>query len=148
MDNLASGLIGGVVGGLLGLIGALIVVAEQRLRWRKENRAAGRLVFHEIDYDLMCLKSQDGRTKLPELPSDHVWRAEQVRIASLVSRSDLELVVTGYLKLGALMKIVQRIGGGPSLEAWYASDGKRILEDAVGSLERAKQVMGAASPGR
>jgi len=45
IGNLLTGLIGAVVGGVIG--GVIVVWAEQ-WRWRRENRAAARLLYYEV----------------------------------------------------------------------------------------------------
>src|SRR6059058_2366050 len=97
-DSLLSGLIGAVIGGALG---ALIVVRAEQWRWRRENRAALRLLYYEVMANRILLEGSNAT--LATLGSKSVWQEQQVRIASSLNDSDLNKVAAAYVGFTGLL---------------------------------------------
>jgi hypothetical protein len=143
-DNLLSGLVGGVVGGLLGLIGAVIVTSADDRRWGRENVAAARLVFYEAMANRIMLKEPTKGVFLGNLATKAAWEAEQVRVASLLTQPDLEVVATAYRMLAVMLETRARITDA----AWRASldqpEGKSFLTRARADFDGAVAVLARA----
>jgi hypothetical protein len=108
-DNLLTGLVGGFMGGLLGLLGGVILAIEQRLRWRRENKAATTLVSGEVTFNLVYLeRTKTGALDAPALVSMGVWESERVRVASFLSINDLQTVSAAYVRVGAFVSLYQQ----------------------------------------
>src|SRR5438132_2718712 len=94
---LATGLIGAVIGGV-------IVVWAEQWRWRRENRAAARLLFYEVLHNISWLSTL---AEVPAAPlitrlSRATWDAEGVRVASLLTGRRLNLIAAAYFGLSQL----------------------------------------------
>src|SRR6266550_1500334 len=97
---LATGLIGAVAGGV-------IVVWAEQWRWRRENRAAARMLYYEVINNRVII---DALSKQPIAGfatrlSRGVWDAVGVRVASLVSGYQLNMIGTAYLGIEHLVSI-------------------------------------------
>src|SRR6266852_5092541 len=98
-DNLLSGFIGA-------FIGAVLVIGWERWVWRRENRAAARIVDAELMMNkgyLEVARKKD-RTAISMLGTA-AWDAEQVRVASLLNSEDLMTIVTAYESVRQLLKL-------------------------------------------
>jgi hypothetical protein len=108
IDKLLSGLLGA-------LVGALIVVRAEQWRWRRENKAAARLLYYEVIHNLAWLKPL---ADLPEGVADYqlsrsVW--DRSKSASVVLKSEeLNLIAAAYVD----MSIVLATRQGMDLAAW------------------------------
>jgi len=139
IDNLASGLIGAVVGG------AIVVWAGQ-WRWRRENRAAARLLYYEVLNNGTIL---DALIKQPIAGfaarlSRGVWDAQGVRVASIVSGFELNRLGAAYLGVENLVSMRPLLGD-QKWEAWIAEgDGKSMLTTTQDNFRRSAAILSRA----
>jgi hypothetical protein len=141
LDNLASGLIGAVIGGLI------VVLAEQ-WRWRRENRAAARMVLIEVNVNISYLNRVLSAAPEKRSRSDigmfstSIWEAERVRAASVLDVKGQMALATAYQGASAIIRLLQ--ASPEAAEAWLgskaASDSLRMtlvmLRLVDGALQR------------
>ena len=145
-DNLLVGLVGGVIGGLLGLAGALIVMRAEHQRWQYENRAGTLLVHDELTFDLLCLRNPDTMVDMPQALSTSTWKAEQVRVASFLTKtSELERVATAYQKVQTVLTIVGLGWDRTQIRTHFSLEsGKRQIADVTAAVEDAIALLNGA----
>lgn len=94
-----------MIGGVLGLLGGVILAIEQRLRWRRENRSAIRLLYHEVGLNVSALRQRPFTGHAFQTLSRTVWESQQVRIASALPQAALDAVIQPYLRLTAMQRV-------------------------------------------
>jgi hypothetical protein len=126
IDNLISGLIGAV-------IGAILVIAWERWVWSRENHAAARLVFSELQLNEAYLKAaRDVNAIALNLLGTAAWDAEQVRVANILNPKDLLTVVTAYFSILQIPKVIAEMGK-EAAERWSVEtpQGQRLVARAL-----------------
>ena len=139
------GLIGVVVGALInGLAGAL----AQRRTDRAERRAATRLVANELDtwYSLALEAEQRSAEQLPQLhrADPILWQSNRSVLARSLGDADWEAVADAYAHVDALVSVLvfERDG---TLVAWRSHEAKRLFEEMVGPVEKARAALARAA---
>lgn len=141
IGNLASGLIGAVLGGV-------IVVWAEQWRWRRENRAAARLVYYEAISNRVIIESliKNPIAGFAGRLSRSVWDSQGVRVASMLRGDSLNTVGAAYLGIDQIVSL-QPLLGDQKWEEWMAGEGKTILQSThqnfIGSERNLTLVMNA-----
>ncbi len=124
IDNLASGLIGAIIGGV-------IVVWAEQWRWRRENRAAARMVLIELNTNVTYLNrvlsaapEKRSRTDIGMF-SASIWEAERVRVGSMLDARGQMALTTAYQGASAIIRLLKALDGPTpeAAEAWLRSKG-------------------------
>jgi hypothetical protein len=145
-ENLLSGLIGGLVVGVLGVAGVFLLVRADNQRWRAENLAGTRLVYHEVRFILRGIRSTSFDNSLLRLLTGRVWEAEQVRVASILPPDELEEVVMAYVRFTALGLIAAEDAARPNpkpITDWLknSKDGPKFFKSLVEGFIKAEAIL-------
>jgi hypothetical protein len=144
LGNLLSGLIGAI-------IGAVVVVGWERWRWRRENKAAARIVYSEVLMNQGYLETAREMgsvdpTALTMLATT-AWDAEQVRVASFLNAQDLWTVITAYQSVLQLLRLMTEMGKEEALRcASETPQGKGEVVRALVMSRRAAEVFARKVP--
>lgn len=119
---------------------------EQRWRWRRENRAAARLLYYEVISNrawLTGILEHPGSEGLSTMLSHAVWDSEQVRVASQLPSRQLNRVAATYFGISNLLSTRPLVGD----EKWRESlsgDGKAAVTQTLENLAGSEVILTAA----
>ena len=130
--NLLSGIVGAI-------IGAVVVVIADTLRWRRETRAAARLVYTELLSNGQAADNFKPEGFLARFLTAQAWDAEQARVASILRPSDLVAVAYAYRQISFLKQAVERFGAPEEVKAFMSTkQGDEIRVALAGAVHTAR----------
>ena len=107
MSTLLFNLVSGLVGALIGALALAAIQGWQLLVARRDAKAAGRLIYLEITFNIAALRAGQTTTPARLLVSTQMWDQHSARIIGLLGEVDMVRVAAPYLQIQAHREFFQ-----------------------------------------
>ena len=102
LNGPVSNLLSGLLGAMLGVVGLFAVQGLQSRATRREARAAARLIYLEIGYNVAAIQAlATAATPIPLLVASGEWERHSQKLAAVMSEHETARIAFPYIQLNA-----------------------------------------------